>query len=221
MKLVAISAAYGAGGQLVGPALAERLGVPFLDRAIPVEVAERLDVPLADATAHDDQEGGLSRLTRMLRGFAATEPSIPAPLPAASFTSEDFRQATEQVLLEQAGSGEGVVLGRAATIVLHDDPRALRVRLDGPRERRLEQAMRLGDVDRETAERALERLDRTHADYARDLYGVEITDPKNFHLVLDSTAIPLDACVDLIALAAEQITSPAPAHPPPAPSRAS
>jgi cytidylate kinase len=220
VKLIAISAAYGAGGQVVGPALAERLGVPFVDRAIPVEVAERLEVPLADAAAHDDQEGGLSRLTRMLRGFAATEPSIPTPIPAATFTSEDFRRATEQVLLEQAGSGEGVILGRAATIVLRDDPGALRVRLDGPRERRVEQAMRLGEIDRETAERALEHLDRTHADYARDLYGVEITNPRNFHLVLDSTGIPLEACVDLIALTAEHLTSPAPGPPPPEPSRA-
>jgi Cytidylate kinase-like family len=30
--LVTISAAYGTGGSLVGPRLADRLGVPFLDR---------------------------------------------------------------------------------------------------------------------------------------------------------------------------------------------
>jgi Cytidylate kinase-like family len=206
MKLIAISASYGAGGQVIGPALAERLGVPFLDRAIPVQVAERLDVPLSDAAAHDDQEGGGgSWLDRMLRGFRATEPSVPTPLPAAGFTSEDFRRATQQVLLEQAATGEGVILGRAATIVLRDDPRALRVRLDGPRDRRIEQAMKLGEIDRETAAAALDRLDRTHADYARDLYGVEITDPANFHLVLDSTAIPLESCVELIARTAERL----------------
>jgi cytidylate kinase len=201
VKLVAISASYGAGGQVIGPALAERLGVPFLDRAIPVQVAERLDVPLADAAAHDDRDREGSRLERMLRGFRATEPSIPTWVPAAGFTSEDFRQATEDVLLRQAASGEGVILGRASTIVLRDDPRVLRIRLDGPRERRIEQAMHLGDVDRETAEAALERLDRTHADYARDFYGIEIADPANFHLVLDSTALPLESCVELIALA--------------------
>jgi cytidylate kinase len=221
VKLVALSAAYGAGGNVVGPALAERLGVPFLDRAIPVEVAERLDVPLADVAAHDDQVGGPSWLERMLNGFRATEPSIPTPVPDAGFTSEDFRAATEEVLLQQAASGEGVILGRAATIVLRDDPRVLRVRLDGPRERRIEQAMEIGKVDRETAARALDRLDRTHTDYARDFYGAEITDPRNFHLVLDSTAIPLDACVDLIGLAAERFTGAAPEPGPPAPSRTS
>ena len=31
-RLVTISAAYGAGGSVVGPALAQRLGVPFLQR---------------------------------------------------------------------------------------------------------------------------------------------------------------------------------------------
>jgi cytidylate kinase len=221
VKLVAISAAYGAGGQVIAPALAERLGVPFLDRAIPVQVAERLDVPLADAAAHDDRDCEESWLERMLRGFRAAEPGIPTALPAAGFTAEDFGRATEQVLLEQAAAGEGVILGRASTIVLRDDPRALRVRLDGPRGGRIEQAMRLGSIDRDTAERALAQLDRTHADYARDLYGVEIADPKNFHLVLDATAIPPEACVDLIALATERLTDPTPEPPPPAPSRTS
>jgi cytidylate kinase len=206
VKLVAISASYGAGGQVVGPALAERLGVPFLDRAVPVQVAERLDVPVADATAHDDRDCEESWLERMLRGFRATEPGIPTAIPAAGPTSEDFGRATEQVLLEQAATGEGVILGRASTIVLRDNPNALRVRLGGPRNRRIEQAMRLGEIDRETAERALDQLDRTHTAYARDLYGVEIADPKNFHLVLDSTAIPLEACVELIALTSERLT---------------
>ena len=68
MTLVAISASYGAGGSRVGPALAERLGVPFVDRAIPMAVAERLDVSPDDATAYDEQAPG-GWLERMLRGF--------------------------------------------------------------------------------------------------------------------------------------------------------
>ena len=43
--LVTISAAYGAGGSLIGPRVAERLGVRFLDRALPVSVADQLEVP--------------------------------------------------------------------------------------------------------------------------------------------------------------------------------
>ena len=54
-------------------------------------------------------------------------------------------------------------------------------------------------VDRETAERALRQSDRTHAEYVRHFYGARLDDPSLYHLALDSTAIPLDACVDVIA----------------------
>jgi hypothetical protein len=39
--VVTLAALYGAGGSVVGPQVAERLGVPFLDREIPEAVAQR------------------------------------------------------------------------------------------------------------------------------------------------------------------------------------
>lgn len=204
MTLVTLSASYGAGGNVVGPALAERLGVPFVDRAIPVQVAERLDVSVDDAAAHEEQAPD-SFLDRLLRGFVGTDIGIPAPLPAETFTSEDFRRATEEVLLRQARTGEGVILGRGGMIVLRDDPRVLRVRLDGPAERRLRQAVAIGGVDEDTARGALQKLDRAQADYARQFYGVDIHDCTLYHVVIDSTAIALDACVELIARTAETL----------------
>ena len=199
--LVALSASYGAGGSVVAPKLADRLGVPFVDRAIGVAVAAALDVPLEDAEAHYEP-GGESFLDRLLRGFIGTDVGVPAPVPADAFTSEDFRRASEDVLRKQAASGEGVILGRAAVIVLREDPRALRVRLDGPAERRVRQAMELGGIDERAARAALERLDRTHAAYARQFYGADIRHPSHYHLMIDSTAIEIDDCVELIATAA-------------------
>jgi cytidylate kinase len=205
MTVIALSASYGAGGALIGPRLAQRLGVPFIDRAIPAAVAERLDVALDDATAYDE-EAGESFLDRLLRGFVGTDIGIPAPVPAETFSSDDFRRATEHVLLRQAATGEGVILGRAAVVVLRQDPRVLRVRLDGPRDARISQAMELGGADRASAERALGRLDRTHAEYARQFYGVDLKDSSLYHLVIDSTATGTDACVELIALAAGSLS---------------
>lgn len=204
MTLVAISASYGAGGSRIGPTLAKRLGVPFVDRAIPAAVAERLDVPLDDAAAHDERMGA-TLLERMLAGFIGQDTGAPAPLPAQTFSSDEFRRATEQVLLQQAATGAGVILGRGAVILLREDPRALRVRLDGPPERRARQAMALQGIDLDTAERAMSRLDRTHAAYAKHFYGVELTDPTLYHLVLDSTAIPIETCVELLLTAARSL----------------
>jgi cytidylate kinase len=203
MTLVAISASYGAGGSQIAPALAERLGVPFVDRAIPMAVAEELDISYDDA-ATLDQQLGRSWLERVLSGFIGGDTGVPSPAPAATVTSDDFRRATEEALVTQAATGRGVILGRGAVVVLRDDPRALRVRLDGPADRRLEQAMRLGNTDRETAERAMKRLDRVHFDYAKHFYGIELRDISLYHVVLDSTALPFETCVDLLAAAALQ-----------------
>jgi cytidylate kinase len=205
MTLVTISAAYGAGGSRIGPALAERLGVPFVDRAIPMAVADRLEVSVDEAAEHDAQVAG-NWLERILRNFMFGDAGVPIAAPANSISSDDFRRATEDVLLRRAATGRGVILGRGGAIVLRDDPRALRVRLDGPPERRIEQAMRLGGLNRETAESAMRELDRTHHEYIKHFYGVENTNPALYHLVIDSTAIDLAACVDLIALSASALT---------------
>ena len=40
--------------------------------------------------------------------------------------------------------------------------------------------------------------DRARDAYARYLYGTEMTDASHFHLVIDTTAIDIDACVNLV-----------------------
>jgi cytidylate kinase len=198
MTLVALSAAYGAGGSLVGPALAERLGVPFLDRAISLAVAHELDVPLDDVAARDEHVT-TGWLERLLRGFIGGDVSAPTPVPADTTSSQDFVRATEAAVRAQAASGEGVILGRGAVAILRDDPRALRVRLSGPPKQRLLHAMEIGGHDRATAERALQHADRTHAEYVRQFYGLRLDDPILYHLVVDSTAIDTETCVEVIA----------------------
>jgi cytidylate kinase len=207
--LIALSAAYGAGGSIIGPALARRLDVPFVDRAIPLAVADRLDVPYDDAAAHDEKvSSGL--LERVLSGFIGGDTGVPTPLPGEAFSSDDFRRATEEVLLQQAATGTGVILGRGAVVLLREDPRALRVRLDGPPPRRVRQAMRIEGLEHDVAERTQARFDRAHEAYFRQFYRVGIQDPGLYHLVLDSTSIEFDTCVEIIAAAAKCLVSPEP-----------
>ncbi len=207
MTLVALSAAYGAAGSVIGPAVARRLDVPFVDRAISLEVAERLEVPLDDALALEQPTGG-SLLGRLLMGFLGADVGAPAPLPADIATPEDFHHASEEAIRARAASGEGVLLGRGAVAVLRDDPRALRVRLSGPRDRRVRQALDLGAPDKAAATRAMRQLDRTHAEYWRQFYDLDIDDPALYHLVIDATALDTEACVDLIERAARAIARP-------------
>ena len=205
VSLVTLSASYGAGGSQVGPALAERLGVLFLDRVIPTEVASRLAVPLAAALAREEPVSGLldrlfmslTRLAPIGQGYGAGGPA-PEPLGGQS-----FREMTEEVIFEWADRGQGVILGRAGAVVLRDYPQALHVRLDGPREARLQQAMRLQGIERATAERRMEETDRARYAYVRQFYHADARDPSLYHLLVNSTLIDLNLCVDVIALAVE------------------
>jgi cytidylate kinase len=201
MTVVTLSASYGAGGSQVGPRLADRLGVAFIDRVIPTAVAERLAVPLDDALAHDEAVRGV--LERMLMRFApAAQAFSGAAAPSEMVAERSFLRATEAVIRERCAEGSGVVLGRAAAVVLRDRPGALHVRLDGPPERRLAQAMELEGIDRESAERHMRETDRAREAYVQQFYAADARDAGLYHLVIDSTALALDACVELIALAA-------------------
>jgi cytidylate kinase len=206
MSLVTLSATYGAGGSEVGPALAQRLGVPFVDRLIPAQVADGLGVRNDEACAHDEVSQGL--VARFLTNLAPAGQAFGTAAPAQRGLSErDFLAMTEQVIRERAASGQGVILGRAAAVVLSDDARGVHVRLDGPREARVLQAMRIQKIDRSTAERRLEDTDRARHAYVRHFYHEDARDPALYHLVIDSTAIDLAACVDLIARAAEDLAA--------------
>jgi cytidylate kinase len=203
MTVVTLSAPYGAGGSEIGPEVAERLGIPFVDRAIPTDVAEKLAVPLREAIERDEAIGGW--FTRALLSFGAVGPVLAgaAPPAGAVLNPDAYCQATEQVLRERAAGEGAVILGRAGAVVLRDHPDALHVRLTGPREARIQQGMLLEGVDRATAERHVEETDRARETYVRHFYRVDARDPALYHLVIDSTALPLDACADLIVEAAQ------------------
>jgi cytidylate kinase len=199
MTLVTLSSSYAAGGSQLGPRLAERLRVPFLDRAITSEVAERLAVEEAEADAHQDQVGGL--LSRVVRRLAPMGAAFGAPLEGA-LEEEAYVQATEATVRAHAEAGAAVILGRSGALILKDDPHALHVRLDGPKERRIAQAVTLLGVDRATAERQLAETDRARDAYAQHFYRADVRDPALYHLVIDTTAIGLDAALEIIVTAA-------------------
>jgi cytidylate kinase len=199
MTLVAISAAYGAGASRIAPRLAEQLGVPFVDRALPMRAATQVQFP--DEDESDGPQAGW--LERVLQGFVGAESSVTGPVATTSpLVSPDARRESDALLVRLAQSGRGVVLGRAAVAVLRDDPRVLRVRLSGPPQRRIEQAVRTFGAEPEVAADAVRNLDRTHDAYLQQFYGADIDDPALYHLMIDSTVVPLDACAEIIARAA-------------------
>ena len=91
--------------------------------------------------------------------------------------------------------------------MLRDRPAAFHVRLDGPGEARVFQAMRVEGVDEDEARRRQRNSDRARIDYVKHFYRADARDARHYHLVLDSTAVPLPTCVELIVTAARAYPS--------------
>ncbi len=199
-QTVTISSSFGAGGNVVGPAVAQRLGLPFFDRAIPAAVATRLAVPLEEVAAQDEKPP--STWSRLARAFA----NMAVPMGPQGLSPEDdpdkFREETERILHQIADTTGGVVLGRGAMVVLGGRPDVLCVRLDGDIEARVARVAANEGIDLEAARVMQRDTDGARDGYARLFYHARPNDPTLYDLMVDTTEIPLATCTELIVLAA-------------------
>jgi hypothetical protein len=201
MRVMTISATYGSGGSVIGPAVAQRLSLPFVDRLVPL-------TDVAAMTALSEQltpeERAQSPVSRLLGHIVRASAVLGAPSSALHDlpSPEDARRELQETL-DRAVAGGAVVLGRGGALVLEGRPAAFHVRLDGPAPRRVARAMSLEGVDEATALRRQLDTDRTRALVVKRLFDRDSADPSIYHLVLDATAFPIKELVELLASAAE------------------
>jgi cytidylate kinase len=200
--IVTLAALYGAGGGIVGPRVAERLGVAFLDRRILQTVAAEAGLPeKAVAEVDDEPHSRVEWLASRIGRLSTVTGEGGGSLERLDLQEREMRALIEEVVARCRSSG-GVVLGRGGMMVLRSVPWALHVHLAGPREARLRQGAAMAGIDDQTAARQQKAEDRARRDYVRSAYGVDGEDASLYHLVLDSTALSLDVCVDVVVEAA-------------------
>jgi cytidylate kinase len=212
MPGVTISASYGAGGSIIAPRVAERLGLQFLDRAISSAVAKRLQVSLPEAEGGAVSRSRADRFLGLLAPLAGgalgagTDAAPPNAVPPPDDASL-FREQAEAIMREAMANG-AVILGRGGAAALRARGDVLRVRLFGSPDACVAQAARIEDIDLNTARRRQREVDAARAKYVRRLYSVDIDDPAPFIVQLDSTALSPDASVDVIVTAYERFSQP-------------
>ncbi len=200
-KVVTVSATYGAGGSIVAPRLAERLGVPFYDRLThgpDTRAPERIEERLTEEERSQSPPGRLVSSLSHLSGALG----IPVPGAGDLDPNAELRQKVAESVSRVTEAGGGVILGRGAAAVLAAHSRTFHVRLDGPVERRIAQGMRLEGVSEEEASAHQQDTDRAWSKFVQRLFDRDPSDPRLYHLIVDSTAVPLADVVDLVHAAA-------------------
>lgn len=214
MGTVTIAATYGAGGSVIAPAVAERLGLPFIERAIPIAIAEKIDASLGDTLADDvDSSSRVGRVLERILASSGLFVGVP-PAPAELGDLPEIEK-TEAILRMLADTTGGVILGRAGVFVLKGHPGVLHVRLDGAVGARCNAAAARRGIDYAAAAREQQRTDRARLAYIEHFYprAGAWNDLRHYHVVLDSTALSTDVCIEIIVRSAQDLfgTS-APSH---------
>ena len=200
VRLITVSAAYGAGGSVVAPALAGRFGLPFLQRVTTSEGHLAQPGPCDEQLSADEVKATPAH--RLLAHLTQAMPAGPTQSPPSTHhQDEHLRGYGETGIHRLLAGGGGVILGRGAAVVLGKD-RGFHVRLDGPADRRAVQGAAIEGISEEQARERLCVADKARTAYVRRLYRCDPADASLYHLVFDSTAIPLDTVVELIVTAA-------------------
>jgi cytidylate kinase len=199
-RLITVSASYGAGGSVVAPALADRLGLPFLQRVTTSEGHPAPPGPCDEQATTEEVKA--TPVHRLLASFTQAMPAGPTQSPLSTHHQDHHLRIHGEAGIHRvlAADGGGVILGRAAAVVLGKD-RGYHVRLDGPPERRIAQGAVIEGISEGEARVRLRAADKARIAYVRRLYRTDPADPALYHLVIDSTAIPLDAVIELILAA--------------------
>ena len=203
-RFITVSATYGAGGSVVAPLLARRVGLPFADRLIEARDAPATRSEEGVTKEELDEQPRRSFFARLAQ--VNTGLNLPAPRDPNDLR-DHVRDRVAASITALAADGGAVILGRASQIVLANHPRTFHIRLDGPPERRAERGALWEGIDLETARARMKETDEARARYTRRLYQHDPTDPSLYHLVVDPTVLDLEVSVEMLARAAESFWS--------------
>jgi cytidylate kinase len=173
MAIITISRLTGSGGREIATATAQALNFQLIDRDAMDSVVDQ------QFPVRTEQ---LSRIKK--------DPRV-------------YQEMVRSAIAETAAAHNVVVLGSGAQFLFVHVAASLRVQIVAPLPYRIARVMRLGTVDRATAERMIEERDREKETFIRTLYGEDWRDPAHYDLVLNIDQFSNDMAVEIIVKAAQ------------------
>lgn len=101
-------------------------------------------------------------------------------------------------ILRLAETGHVILVGRGGGIVTNEMENVFRVRLVGSLERRVEQVMKVFDLDEKAALKLIKKEDEGARRYVKDNFDADIADPLLYHLVINTDLVRYDEAAQLI-----------------------
>jgi cytidylate kinase len=182
---IAISREVGALGNTVATAVAARLGLSAYDKLILEKVSEEMRLP-ASKLQHLDE-----------RGSNWIEEAIASLLLSKPVNPGSYIKYLVGAIRGLGEIGGGVFVGRGSNFILPPGT-TLRVRLIGDLEDRVKVIMKRNGLDEKEARTWITRTERERTEFIRQTFDIEVTDPHHYDMILNSSRLSAEECVELI-----------------------
>ena len=197
--VITIGRQFGSGGRTIGKKLADRLGIPFYDKELIKEAAKKSGLSQS-MFEYVDEKAVNSLLYSMALGMysATNNISMVTDMPL----NDKLFQIQADVIRDLANS-PCVIVGRCADYVLRKHPNCLNVFIHAGLEERVDRAINEYHYSPNGIREALLKTDRHRANYYNYYSDQSWGDASNYHISLDSGALGVDNCVEIILRAIE------------------
>ncbi len=202
--VITINRELGSGGKTVAKKLAEKLGVPFYDKAHlqSMEDKEGLNDEKIESLKSKKRTWwpDFKKIVELDGGFAVSiYDNLPNyPVKDKNDTDQKFR--TEQEILKGIVDAEScVVAGRCSFVTFKDHPNHLHIWIQSPLDCRVERVMKKkGIASKAEAEKFVKEVDQLCEDYVKRHTGASRYDTGNYDLVISMKDRTEAEAVDLI-----------------------
>jgi cytidylate kinase len=202
MAVITISHQLGSCGREIGKALAQKLGLDYIDQEIVKVVAERLGISEDTATRMDEKTQSTAMRIISSLGLGSPLMIVPPDLPVETSVDErEYLEATQKVIEAAARSNRAVIAGHGANFALSKVPGVLNVFIYAPEEQRIATVMQRDKIGQKEAHEQVHRSDHDRASYIKTFYHCSWQDPLRYHLLINTGQFKVDQAVELIVQA--------------------
>ena len=197
--VITINREAGSGGRTVGSKVAEKLGVPFYDKALIETLMEKYHLTEEEIESLKGRKHDWWSEFKRVVGFDRSIADSIIDTPDMYNAADIFRRETE-ILKGIAESGSCVIAGRSGFFVFEDHPNHLSILITAPLEQRIQRLMRKRGITAEEARKTIEKIDIARENYINKFTGTSRYDARNYDLVINMEGKTEDQIANMILM---------------------
>ena len=200
--VITINRELGSGGRTVGRLLAEKLGVPFYDKAVIKALREKYHLTTAEIERLKGRKhswwADVERILKIDSGMSMNY-YLPNMDNAPDLLTTDEMFKTETLILQDLAVEQScVVAGRSGFHVFRLHTNHLSILIQASMEHRMERVARKQGITPEEARKVIEKVDKMRENYVKKYTGSSRYDTRNYQLVISADGKTEEEMADLI-----------------------